>query len=82
MLKPQLKAYTPSPSGVYNIIKRHSVNRLSPVMKENKRQIIKTKAGELGHIDTYYLSKCLIHTESKTRYLVMVMKVSNLPGWM
>jgi transposase InsO family protein len=78
MLKPQLKAHTPSPSGVYNIIKRHGVNRLSPVMKENKRQIIKTKAGELGHIDTHYLSKCLIHTESKTRYLVMVEDIKSL----
>jgi len=40
-------------------------------MKENKRQIIKTKAGEMGYIDTHFLSKCLINTKSKTQYLVM-----------
>ena len=43
ILKPQLKKNTPSPSGVYNIFKRHRLNRLRPPMKQNKRRIIKEK---------------------------------------
>ena len=46
VLKPKLKQFTPSPSGVYNIVKRYGLNRLTPPMKKNKRRIIKEKAGE------------------------------------
>ena len=41
ILKPKLKQFTPTPSGVYNILKRHGVNRLCPKMIKNKRKIIK-----------------------------------------
>lgn len=59
-LKPKLNKYTPSPSGVYNILKRHNVNRRTKKMKEAKRAIIKRKAGEMGHIDCHYLPQYLI----------------------
>lgn len=81
ILKPTLKKHTPSPSGVYNIIKRHGLNRLNRPMREEKRQIIKKKAGELGHIDTHHLSKCLIHSESHTRYLVVVLDSCTRVAW-
>lgn len=68
ILKPKLKQFTPSPSGVYNIIKRYGMNRLTPKMQQNKRQIIKTKAGELAHIDTHYLSKGIVHSQPNKRY--------------
>ncbi|WP_417784740.1 integrase core domain-containing protein [Tenacibaculum sp.] len=68
ILKPKLKQFTPTPSGVYNILKRHGVNRLRPKMIENKRKIIKKKAGELGHIDTHYLPKGIVSSEPKKRY--------------
>lgn len=68
VLKPKLGASAPSPSGVYNIIKRQGLNRLKPAMKASKRRIIKEKAGELGHVDAHHLSKCLIEGESKKRY--------------
>ena len=45
ILKPQLKQFTPSPSGVYNILKRHKLNRLTQKMSTSKRKIIKEKAG-------------------------------------
>ena len=57
LLKPKFKQFTPSASGVYNIFKRHKLERLTPKMNSNKRKIIKEKAGELGHIDTHHLSK-------------------------
>ncbi len=81
VLKPKLKKFTPSPSGVYNIIRREGLNRLKPKMKENKRKIIKEKAGELGHLDTHYLSKCIIQGESKRRYLVCVIDSATRIAW-
>lgn len=81
VLKPKLGAATPSPSGVYNILRRHGLNRLRPAMKANKRRIIKTKAGELGHIDTHHLSKCLIEGESRHRYLVCVIDSCTRIAW-
>jgi hypothetical protein len=33
------------------------LNRMRPVMKQEKRRIIKEPMRQLGHIDTHYLSK-------------------------
>lgn len=68
ILKPSLKKFTPSPSGVYNILKRHGMNKLTPKMQKTKRQIIKDKAGELAHIDTHYLPRGVINGEPAKRY--------------
>ena len=72
ILKPDLKQFTPSPSGVYNIIKRYKLNRLTPKMNASKRKIIKEKAGELGHIDTHYLNKGIVTWDTQRYYLVAV----------
>ena len=72
ILKPQLKQFTPSPSGVYNILKRHNLNRLTPKMSASKRKIIKDKAGQLGHIDTHYLNKGIVMGDNSRYYLVAV----------
>src|SRR5262245_8692504 len=40
LLQARLKEQTPSPSGIYNILKRHGKNRLSRPMQEEKRRII------------------------------------------
>lgn len=68
ILKPKLKKFTPSPSGVYNITKRYGLNRLTPKMQQNKRQIIKKKAGELAHADNHYLPKGIVQSEPNKRY--------------
>lgn len=81
VLKPKLKNSTPSPSGVYNILKRHNLNHLTPPMKENKRKIIKKKAGELAHIDTHHLSKCLLEGQNERRYLVCVIDSCTRIAW-
>jgi hypothetical protein len=80
ILKPSLKETTPSASGIYNILKRNQVNRLSAAMKETKRKIIKEKAGELGHIDLHYLSKAAIR-DSKRCYLVCVVDDCTRIAW-
>ena len=81
VLKPRLKQFTPSPSGVYTIIKRHELNRLTPRMKHSRRAIIKERAGELAHMDTHYLSKCIIQGESRTRYLFCVIDACSRIAW-
>lgn len=81
ILKAQLKKHTPSPSGIYNILKRENLNRLKPTMKQNKRKIIKEKAGELGHIDCHYLSKDLILNDTKRYYLVCVIDDYSRIAW-
>lgn len=81
VLHPKLGAATPSPSGVYAILKRHGANRLKPSMKEEKRRIIKEKAGELGHIDTHYLSKCAVEGQNARRYLVCVIDSCTRVAW-
>jgi transposase InsO family protein len=81
ILKPRLKDYTPSPSGVYNIIKRQGLNLLKPRMKENRRKIIKEKAGELAHIDCHYLSKSVIRDENKRLYLVCIVDSCTRIAW-
>lgn len=72
VLKPYLKGDTPSPSGIYNILKRHNLNRLTPKMKETKRKIIKEKAGELGHIDCHYLKTQIVKGNKEKLYLVSI----------
>ena len=81
ILKPELKQFTPSPSGVYNILRRHGVNRLKPKMKQEKRKIIKEKAGELGHIDSHYLNKGVVHNDNKRYYLVCLIDSCTRIAW-
>ncbi len=81
ILKPRLKQYTPSPSGVYNILKRNGLNRLKPAQKASRRKIISNKAGELGHIDAHYLSKDIIQGQHKRLYLVCVIDGCSRVAW-
>ena len=46
LLAPKLLHLTPSPSTVYRITKRHGLNRFTPKLKQEKRRIVKQKAGE------------------------------------
>ena len=71
ILKPVLKSHTPAPSTIYAISRRHGLNRMTKPMQQSKRRIIKTRAGELGHLDCHYLSKDLI-VGAKRRYYYLV----------
>jgi transposase InsO family protein len=81
VLRPILKELTPSPSGIYAILKRHNINRLKPPMKETKRRIIKEKAGEMAHIDCHHLSRSLVLGKHKRRYLVSVIDACTRIAW-
>ena len=72
ILRPVLKSHTPAPSTIYAIAQRHGLNRLTKPMRESKRQIIKTRAGELGHLDCHYLSSLIVGAKRR-HYLVSVL---------
>lgn len=81
ILKPVLKSHTPSPSTIYAISKRHGLNRLTPPMKENKRKIIKTRAGEMGHLDCHHLSRDLMVGSKQRYYLVALVDDCTRLAW-
>lgn len=81
LLKSQLGAGTPAFSTIYAILKRYGKNRLSPPMKEEKRKIIKQKAGELGHMDCYHLARDTILGERRSLYLVCLLDDCTRLAW-
>lgn len=81
ILKPTLKSHTPTPSGIYAILRRQDLNRLKPKMRANKRQIIKERAGQLGHVDCHHLSKDLLINSTRRYYLVCVLDDYSRISW-
>lgn len=81
ILSPLLKSNTPKPSTIYTICRRHGANRLTSPMKQSKQRIIKTKAGELGHIDTHYLARGIISGDSKRYYLLGLLDAATRLAW-
>ena len=81
LLKPKLKQFTPSPSGVYNIFRRYGLNKLSPKMKERKRTIIKEKAGDLAHIDCHYLAKDIVFGVKERLFLIAIIDDASRIAW-
>src|SRR6202012_2988977 len=79
--KQKANNFTPSPSGVYNILRRHSKNRLQVTDKEVKRKIIKERMGQLGHIDCHHLSKSVIRGQSRKLYLLCVIDDYSRLAW-
>ena len=56
---------------IYNIFKKHGLNKLTCVAKQEHRKIIMKRIGELVHIDCHQLSKGItISDSSKTYYLL------------
>jgi len=70
-----------SASGVYNICKRYGLNRMRPEMREQKRKIIKERMGQLGHIDTHYLSKHVIRNQTQKLYIIAIVDDYSRVAW-
>ncbi|MEO9885152.1 MAG: integrase core domain-containing protein [Balneola sp.] len=81
ILVPLLQTHTPKPSTIYAICRRNGVNRLTKSMKHSKQRIIKTKAGELGHIDTHYLAKGIITGDTSRYYLLGLIDSCTRLAW-
>lgn len=58
-------------SAVYRLLKKLGLNRLNPKIKEETRRIIKTMAGELGHIDVHYITKGTVKALGSRRLYVV-----------
>jgi len=80
-LKQKSDNFNPSPSGVYNILKRYGRNRLKPVDREIKRKIIKERMGQLGHIDCHHLSRTIIRGQYRKLYLLCVVDDYSRLAW-
>ena len=73
ILKQKQITLAPSPTTIYNILKRNGLNRLTQTQKQERRRIIMKKAGELVHIDCHQLPKGITIAEpSQTYYLLGV----------
>jgi hypothetical protein len=70
-----------SASGAYNICKRYGLNKMRPGIKEEKRKIIKERMGQLGHIDTHYLSKHIIRNSTRKLYVVAIIDDYSRVAW-
>ena len=81
VLRSQLGTKTPSPSGIYKILKRYGKNKLTQPMKEEKRRIIKEKAGELGHLDSHHLARDMIASDSRRYYVVCLVDSCTRVAW-
>jgi hypothetical protein len=80
-LKQKSNIFTPSPSGIYNILKRNGRNRLKPIDREVKQKIIKERMGQLGHIDCHHLSKSVIRGQNRKLYLLCVLDDYSRLAW-
>lgn len=81
ILLPKLKQFTPSPSGVYNITKRYNLNKLTTSMKVEKRQIIKSRAGDLAHIDCHYLARDIVSGIQERLFLIAIIDDASRIAW-
>lgn len=72
----------PSASTVYNLCRKHGLNKLKPPQKQERRKIIMSKIGELVHIDCHQLSKGITIAEpQKTYYLLGVIDDYSRLAW-
>lgn len=71
-----------SPATVYRLTLKLGLNKLNTKIKEEKRKIIKMKAGELGHIDVHYVAKNTVkETGNKKLYIVGLIDDYSRIGW-
>ena len=72
----------PSPSTIYNICKRHNLNKLRKSEKQERKSYIMSKVGELVHIDCHQLPKGITIAEpDKTYYLLGVLDDLSRTCW-
>src|ERR1700754_2727933 len=72
----------PSPSTIYRRLKQHGLNRKTKAMVEEKRRIIKTMLGEMGHVDLHQLSRDMFLQPPGTHtYLVCLIDGCSRLAW-
>ena len=82
ILKQKDYLVAPSPTTIYNICRKHGLNKLRKSEKIERRKIIMSKIGELVHIDCHQLSKGITIAEpDKTYYLLGVIDDYSRTCW-
>ena len=82
ILKQKDYLVAPSPTTIYNICRKHGLNKLRKSEKTERRKIIMSKIGELVHIDCHQLSKGITIAEpDKTYYLLGVLDDYSRTCW-
>jgi IS30 family transposase len=71
-----------SSSTVYRLMKRLKINHLNPVIKEEKRKIIKMAAGELGHIDIHYIAPDTVKGNLQKLYILGIIDSYSRVCWL
>jgi transposase InsO family protein len=71
LLLKKLAAVEISSSTIYRLMCKLQINHLNPVIKEEKRRIIKMAAGELGHIDIHYVTKGTVQNEPHKKFYIL-----------
>jgi hypothetical protein len=81
LLLPKLDRQTPKLTTIYNVFKRNGLNRLTPIQKkEKKNMIIKNHVGELANIDCLHIPKGTILGINKV-YLLGVIDAATRLTW-
>jgi transposase InsO family protein len=81
ILKPT-HTIVPSSTTIYNVCKRHVLNRLHKKEKQERRKIIMSKIGEPVHVDGHQLSKDItIDTPDKTFWLLGLLDDYSRVAW-
>ena len=72
----------PSHATIYRVLRRYGLNRKTPQMREEKRRIIKTMIGELGHVDLHQLPKDIfLNPPQKPAYVISVIDSCSRLAW-
>lgn len=72
----------PSASTIYSICRRHGLGKLRKQHQEEKRRIIKTECGELGHLDAHHLPLNIIKGEKQKLYLSGIVDGYSRVAWL
>lgn len=78
----QLVAKPPSLSTIYRRLRQHGLNRKSKAMVEEKRKIIKTRLGEMGHVDLHQLPRDMfLMPPARPAYVISLLDGCSRLAW-
>lgn len=78
----QRVARPPSASTIYRRLRQHGLNRKSRDMVEEKRRIIKTRLGEMGHVDLHQLPRDIfLKPPAKPAYVISLLDGCSRLAW-
>jgi IS30 family transposase len=60
-----------SSTSMYRLLCRLGINQLNPIIKEEKRRIIKMSTGELGHIDIHYVASNTVKESPRAKLYLL-----------